>query len=235
MDKFIQEKLLKTVKQNYQEIAAHYTETRKKKIWPELEKYLQPIPDHSKVLDAGCGSGKILQILGDKNIEYLGIDNNNELIGYAKDQRQNKGGNFNFITDDMLNLVSVPDNYYDYIFCVAVLQHIPGGDLRVKALENLKRKAKPQGRIIITNWNMWSKMNLRHLILKFLFLKIIGLNKMDLGDVLFDWKNAQGRAVSRRYYHAFRKSELSALCQSAGLKIEKLYKDKFNYYLVCRK
>ena len=58
---------------------------------------------------------------------------------------------------------------------------------------------------------------------------------MDFGDIIFDWKNSQGERVSQRYYHAFRKGELKAIFKKAGLKIEKLYKDKYNYYAVLKK
>ena len=58
---------------------------------------------------------------------------------------------------------------------------------------------------------------------------------MDFGDILFDWKNAKGEQISRRYYHAFSKNELKKLAIRAGFKIEKLYKDKYNYYLILEK
>ena len=53
---------------------------------------------------------------------------------------------------------------------------------------------------------------------------------MDFGDILFDWKNSQGEKTSKRYYHAFKKGELKRVIKKAGLKIEKIYKDKYNYY-----
>jgi len=58
---------------------------------------------------------------------------------------------------------------------------------------------------------------------------------MDLGDLLFDWKNSAGQAVSQRYYHAFTKRELKKISKQAGLKIERLYQDKYNYYAVLTK
>jgi len=57
---------------------------------------------------------------------------------------------------------------------------------------------------------------------------------MDFGDVLFDWKNSRGEALSQRYYHAFTKPELRRIAKKAGLKIGDMYKDEKNYYLVLR-
>jgi hypothetical protein len=52
---------------------------------------------------------------------------------------------------------------------------------------------------------------------------------------LFDWKKSDGSAVSQRYYHAFTRRGLRKITKRANLKIEKLYKDKYNYYLVLKK
>ena len=91
------------------------------------------------------------------------------------------------------------------------------------------------GKIIIAVWNLWGQKKFKKLVFKFALLKLIKKNKMDIGDILFDWKNSKGEIVSRRYYHAFTKRELKKIIKKAGLKIEKIYKDKFNYYAVLKK
>ena len=55
---------------------------------------------------------------------------------------------------------------------------------------------------------------------------------MDWGDILFNWKNSKGEQVSQRYYHALTMKELKKIAEDAGLKTEKLYQDKYNYYAV---
>ena len=58
---------------------------------------------------------------------------------------------------------------------------------------------------------------------------------MGFGDILFDWKNSQGKPISQRYYHAFTKRQLKKIIKIAGLEIEKIYKDKYNYYVILKK
>ena len=58
---------------------------------------------------------------------------------------------------------------------------------------------------------------------------------MDVGDITFDWKNNKGEIVAGRYYHMFTLRELKKISHKAGLKIEKLYKDEFNYFLILKK
>jgi hypothetical protein len=118
---------------------------------------------------------------------------------------------------------------------VAVLHHLPGDDLRLEALKQMKSKAKPGGAIILTVWNFWSQPKYRRLIGKYWLLKFLGKHQMDSGDIIFNWKNSQGVALAERYYHAFTKRELSRLAKQADLTIDKLYKDNYNYYLILKK
>jgi ubiquinone/menaquinone biosynthesis C-methylase UbiE len=226
--------LLALVKQNYNEIAADFDATRKKEIWPKVLDFAADIKDGDKILDVGCGNGRLLEALKGKEVEYLGIDNSTELIKIA---RRNYPGE-KFVEGDLLDLQAITDNNFDYIFCLAVLPHIPSQKLRIKALEELRGKLGPQGRIILSVWNLWSraagKDKLRRLILKNGLLKISGRTKLDLGDLVFPWKNSRGEAVSNRYYHVFTKLELRDLAHKTGLRFKSLKKDKFNYWLVLK-
>jgi len=238
MNKQTQKELLNIVKKNYSEIAEHYSETRKKVVSAKFKDIFEAIKPGSQVLDVGCGSGRILNELKEKGIKYLGVDNCENFITMLEKTKQ-KGSDNKFIKGDLLELGELKEYNFDYVFAIAVLQHIPGRDLQIIALRQLKNKVKENGQIVITVWNMWSpawkKKKFKTLILKFFLLKIIGKNRMDFGDVLFDWKNSKGDSVIQRYYHAFRKCELKKISKKAGLKIEKIYKDKYNYYLILKK
>ena len=228
MDKQTKKELIDIVKKNYKQIAGHYSETRKKILWPKLKKLIDLIPDNSNILDVGCGSGKILSEFNNKKIKYLGIDSSVEMLEQAKKQYPNQ----NFTQGNILNLGKISGLNYDYIFCIAVIHHLPGFDLRVQALRQLKNKIKPNGKIIISVWNLWSQKKYKKLIYKFFLLKLIKKNKLDFGDILFDWKNSKREIVSKRYYHAFTKRELKKISKKAGFKNIKIHKDNFNYYLI---
>lgn len=235
MDKQTEKNLLKLVKRNYEEIAADFNNTRKKELWPELIKLAGQVKGGSRVLDAGCGNGRLAASLVSKKIYYLGVDNSIELIKTARKNYKLRITNYEFKTCDILELDKIPETDFDYIFCVAVLHHLPGSESRLKALEQLKNKINNNGRIIITVWNLWAQAKFRRLILKCALLKFLGKNKLDFGDILFNWKNNRGEKISRRYYHAFTKNELKKLAVRAGLKIEKSYKDQYNYYFILKR
>lgn len=231
MDKVTQQNLLALVKRNYKEIAADFDNTRKKHLWPELIKLAGMVKAGDRVLDAGCGNGRLAGAFNEKKINYLGVDSSEKLIAAA----WNNNNNFKFQVGNILELDKIAEKDFDYVFCIAVLHHLPGEDSRVKALKQMKDKLKPGGKIIITVWNLWHQPKFNKLIYKFALLKMLGKNKMDFGDILFDWKNNLGERVSQRYYHVFTARALKRMAEYADLRLEKLYKDKYNYYAILSK
>lgn len=225
--------LLKLVGSSYSQIAEDFNDTRKKKIWPELSKIAANIDDsikEQKILDVGCGNGRLAELFHGRNIKYTGTDNCQELIDLAK---KNYGNHF--FVGDILKLSFLKEHNFDYVFCIAVIHHLPGKELRLEALKQLKSKVKPGGTIVITVWNLWRQKKYRRLILKFWLLKLLKKNQMDFGDIIFNWKNADGQATAERYYHAFTKRDLTKLIKKSDLLIDKFYQDDYNFYLVLKK
>jgi len=228
MDKKTEQNLLKIVKLNYQTVAEEFNLTRKKEIWPEIANLVESIKDGERILDVGCGNGRLAGALKDKNVAYLGIDQSSNLIDLAK---------FNypqchFEVGDILDLGQSKEHSFNQVFCLAVFHHLPSFKLQVKALKQLKNKVKNDGRIVISVWNLWGYRKYRYLIWKFWFLRILKKHQMSFGDVLFSWKNNQRQIVSQRYYHAFNRRQLRRLAKEADLKIVRLDRDRYNYWLI---
>lgn len=238
MDKKTQQELLSIVKNNYEEAAVDFDVSRQKDLWPELQVLAEMVEAGSRVLDIGCGNGRLLKAWADKPIKYIGLEPSQALLELARKnaaQIKDVKAEVKFESGNILELGNLPDLNFDYLFCVAVLHHLPGADLQIAALKQMKNKIKPEGRIVLTVWNMWPDKKLRRLIWKYFFLKVIGKSRMDIGDVIFDFKNSKKLAICRRYYHAFRMSEMKNIIKKAGLSIAKAYQDKNNYYFIIKK
>lgn len=231
MNRDTQKKLLETVSRNYEEIAEGFSETRGKPLWREVSHLVEEIEPDATVLDVGCGNGRLLQVFKDKRIKYLGVEPSVGLLEEARREFPDQ----KFTAGNILNLGEIPEHNFDYVISVAVIHHLPGEDLRIQALKQLKNKVKEDGTIIITAWNLWTKPKYRKLIFKFFLLKLFGKNNMDFGDILFDWRKDKDKFLSQRYYHAFTRSELKKIVKKAGLKVTEYKKDEYNYYLVLKK
>ncbi|MEI7620555.1 MAG: class I SAM-dependent methyltransferase [Candidatus Falkowbacteria bacterium] len=231
MNKKTQDKILNIVKVNYSDIATEFNTTRKKFIWSSLNDFSREIKPGSRVLDVGCGNGRLIEVLEDKQINYLGVDNSRGLIKLAGENYPN----YKFLVSDILSLNQFADKNFDYIFSIAVLHHLPGQKLQIEGLKQMADKLAPRGRIIISVWSLWFQPKYLKLIISSYFKHLFSNNKLDFGDILFFWKNSKGTKVSLRYYHAFTVCELKKISRKANLKIVKIIKDKFNYYLVLEK
>ncbi|MDD4332648.1 MAG: class I SAM-dependent methyltransferase [Patescibacteria group bacterium] len=234
MDKQTQKQLLNIIKKGYEKEAEKFSETRKRHLsplWNGLVEIAKDIKEGDKIFDAGCGNGRLLQIIGEKKIEYLGVDASERLINLAKELYPD----YRFTVSDIFELSKLSEINFDYVFSVAVLHHIPGEDLRVAALKQLKNKIADNGKIVIVVWNLWSQKKYRKLIWKFALLKLFKKNNFDFGDIIFMGWIGDKNGGSERYYHAFTRRELKRISKKAGLNIEKIYKDSHNYYLILRK
>lgn len=227
MKKELTDSLLTLVREGYDNIASDFDLTRKKKLWPELAKLAAGVETGKNVLDAGCGNGRLLEAFFDKKINYLGFDNSQKLIAIAQ---QNYPGR-DFIIGDILKNDQSLISRFDYVFCVAVLAHIPSQDLQRQALENLRSYLRPNGRAIISVWNLRRNLKFKMMIIKNLILKFLGQRFLPAADLVFPW---QDKNRAKRYYHAFTSRKLRSLIAKTGFKMEKMYKDKYNYWLILK-
>ena len=195
------------MKKVYNKISKSFSETRTFP-WPEFKEFLKHIPTNAKVLDIGCGNGRLYNSLQEKNINYTGVDLSDKLLDIA----QKKYPNLRFICDDMSQLNSIKNEKFDAIFFIASFHHLESKEKRIKTLLKAKSILSPQGKIFMTNWNLFQKKYYSYIFQawkKSLFSKTIW------NDVYIPF-TLQNEKVFR-YYHAFTPYELTNLFKEANL------------------
>lgn len=202
--------ILNQVKNDYNVISEEFNQSRRE-LWTEILMFKKYVKIGDKVLDLGCGNGRLRLMFKDVKIEYIGIDNNQKLLELAEGNNEFDLENQKFVIGEMYNL-PFADNSFDIIYCIAAFHHLPGEKLRLQTLSEIKRVLKPGGQLVMTNWNRWNKQYIKYII-KYAWLKIIGKNKMDFKDILVPWKNKK----VERYYHVFTLGELKKLVDKSGL------------------
>ena len=216
------------MKRGYDLIAGDFSRKRQG-LWPELLPFAGYVKPGGRVLDVGCGNGRLRALFKDMDVRYTGVDNSNKLLRLAKENQELRIKNQEFAVTDALAL-PFGDNRFDAVFSVAVLHHIPSDKLRLKFLREAGRVLRDDGALVVTVWNLRR--------LKFLKYRVRALlnKKLGPGDILYPWKNEEGETVLERYFHCFAKGELVRLFKKAGFRIEEagFTKKRRNIYAVGR-
>lgn len=210
-------KILEKVKSDYSIIAPQFSEKRQK-FWSEMHDFAESLGPGDRVLDLGCGNGRLYDALQDKSIHYTGVDNSPELLDFAK-KRWGESESRRFLLGDAMNLDWWKGEKYTVVFLIATLHHIPSENLRKKVLENVGQVLSPNGFLIMTNWALFRKKYLTFLA-KNIVLKIFGQSNLDFWDAIVPWKSARtGKVMAERYVHAFTLRELKHLVKESGFEV----------------
>lgn len=227
--------LLEKTRQDYNLLARDYARTRAF-IPDDIRALGEYAFEGEKVLDSGCANGRLFEILQDKNADYYGVDISEKLVAIAK--KNYFGTRAKFQVVDSLNL-PFPGNFFDNVYSISVLHHIPSRKFQLQYLKEARRVLKPEGFLIIRVWDFWKRKQGWNLIFKYAFLKLIGRTKLDFGDVFMPWKDSKGNVIVQRYFHCFGKKELEESVREAGFKIKQSWRagreQRANIYLVAEK
>jgi alkylated DNA repair protein alkB homolog 8 len=217
MKKEIAEKILNETETGYDLISEKFSQTRKH-FWRGLEFIGDYTHENDSVLDFGCGNGRLLKLIGDKKVQYYGIDISQELI--EKAQNAYKGENLHFLKiSPVQGTIPLADNFFNTVYSIAVFHHFPSEKYRQDMAKELYAKTKDGGHIIITVWYLFQRRYLKN-ILKNWLAKLQGKSVLDWNDCEISFTDNQGRRFWR-FHHAFTKGELKNLFEGVGFKIEK--------------
>lgn len=223
-------KILSKTKKDYNIIASHFSEKRRF-FWRELRPFLSFVKVKNKVLDVGCGNGRLYRELKDKKIDYLGIDFSKKMLEIAK--KNNPGAKFR-LGDLTKEEAWQGLKDFDICFCLAVLHHFPTPGLQLKVLSYIYKSLRDDGLVIVSVWNLRQK-RFWGLHLRQLGWKII--KGLRFKWLLVPYKVSDGRKIVKRverFCYCFDLRELEKILKKAGFRIlEK--KSGFNFCLVGRK
>lgn len=198
----------------YNKIASLFHVTRQY-LWDDILIFKKYLRDNISVLDLGCGTGRLYQLLQEfQGLDYVGIDQSEEQIKIAKKDFPAN----NYLVSEMTNL-PLGDNKFDIVFCIATLHHLPDEKSRILALREIKRVLKHGGYLLMTNWNLDSE-SARNTIKKGKWQKAGGK------DFIIPWFNPQGKKVGERYYYGFGLDELRDLLIATGFEVLENYYSK---------
>ena len=194
------------VKQIYEYIASEFNVTRAYK-WSWITNFINSLPKNSLIYDIGCGSGRNMDY---SDYRFIGFDNCESFIELCR----NKGlkAYYSEITD-----IKIRDNSADALICIATFHHLSTYENRIKALQELKRIVKINGKILLSVWAKEQPKKTRITFDKY-------------GDNIVFWKKKYPR-----YYYIFELDELILLINQVGLNIDNEFYDCGNNVFILSK
>jgi tRNA (uracil-5-)-methyltransferase TRM9 len=192
---------------------------------PALTSSLPYIPTGARVLDVGCGNGRLAQLLDRERpgAAYVGVDAVPELIEVARVQ----AGQLDISTEFRLLDISQPgwsDSFrgasFDCVVALAVLHHIPSFRLRVRVLRDLAELLVARGRVLLSTWQFVDSDRLRRKIVDWAEAEIPAA-ALEPGDYLLSW-NRGGHGL--RYCHLVGEMELRQLVAESGLSVRTTFR-----------
>jgi SAM-dependent methyltransferase len=101
-----------------------------------------------RVLDLGCGMGRISTHLARYGAEVYGTDISEEMIRLARQNLSHVPG-LHFDVGDGISLVQYPDGFFDGVWSYITLRHIPSHEVVVGYLREIGRTLAPGGWILL--------------------------------------------------------------------------------------
>ncbi len=224
MDAQIVRQLLAINHKFYSEFARAFSETRSS-AQTRLDRIVAYIGNDVKVLDVGCGNGRLAERLEKegRHVEYVGVDASPELIALAnahKSKMLRVAADFRVVDITSANWsAALPPNSFDIGIALAVLHHIPSFDLRVQVLRELGARLKPGSTFVMTNWHFERNERLRKKIVPW---ENVGIDarEVESGDALLTWQRG---GIGYRYLHHITQSEVLRMADESGLQVVKQF------------
>lgn len=208
-------------KEAYNAIATPFSQSRTLR-FGELVILLRYVHPYDTVVDVGCGTGRLYQLLAQNQAlgeggQYIGVDQSTAQLDAAKKDFPDA-----IWEEGEMQTLPVEDAKADVVFCIATFHHLPDTQSRLAALKEMHRILKPGGKLIMSNWNFESD---------WVASKLAGPDTPGIeskwerdGDHFFvPWMNPKRDILGTRHYWAISQEEHEALQTKAGFHFQEWF------------
>jgi len=126
--------------------------------WPGFSRIVEHLPpgDVQRVLDVGCGNGRLATFLAGAvtgQLHYHGVDGSVALVASAREATRAVCPRASFTHVDLLDAPdTLPRGAFSCIAAIAVLHHVPGRKRRAALVRALAERLSPGGILVLTAW-----------------------------------------------------------------------------------
>ncbi len=107
-------------------------------------------PRPGKLLDLGCGTGRLDLHFARKGFDCTGVDLSPEMLAHAERNATAAGLAIHYQLGNIVDLANVPEASFDYAACLfSTLGMVRGPENREAAIRSVARVLKPGGRFVL--------------------------------------------------------------------------------------
>lgn len=196
-----------------------------------VQRVLEQIPAGCRVLEIGCGDGKVGRRLAARGCAYVGLDVSGAMIERAKAFTENwtlRAGEFSnsqilFFQADVLNPAwaeVLEGQTFDWILAFAVWHHLPGAETRARVARECAARLAEGGRLVFSNWQFTRSERLRARLRPW---AEVGLDasQVEPNDYVLSWERKGRRGL--RYVHLLEEAEARQLAAQANLRVLEIF------------
>jgi SAM-dependent methyltransferase len=218
------DRLLALNREFYATFAEHFAASRSVSD-PALTSILPYLSGCARVLDVGCGNGRLALLLDEERpgSSYVGVDAIPELVAEAEAQAGRLAH-----TEARFRVLDITRQGwteglscrpFDCAVALAVLHHIPGFELRARVLRDIGGLLRAEGYAVLSTWRFLAHERMRRKIVGW---DEVGINEdaLDPDDYLLDWRRG-GRGL--RYCHMVDEEEVERLAAASGFVVRETF------------
>lgn len=231
----------------YGERAADFDASRSRP-WQGWDRVLAGLPRDQpwRVLDLGCGNGRLLahvRLAGIELAQWQGIDSCRALIDLARARYPLPFARFEHAELlDPDGTPRLPGGAFDMVALMGVLHHVPSERARRALVHAAFERTSPGGALVLTVWRFEHDSRLSKRTVPWALAKArepelqqLDLSQLELGDTLLQWHKG---APGLRYCHAITAQEIERWLAGLPATVDRFYADgdgELNEYLVLRR